>query len=111
MKYHMLKANEIQALETLLENTDKCRSAIVDMDAILEDAPSEFLDPLLDTIMRDPVKLPTSGTIVDRSTIATQLLQSDIDPFNRQPLQLKDVIPEVNLKARIDEWLLSKGVK
>jgi len=111
VKYNMLNAEEVQALTTLLESTEKARQATVDLDAILEDAPNEFMDPLLLTLMRDPVKLPTSGTVVDRSTIATQLLNNELDPFNRQPLQLKDVIPDVELKTRIDEWLLSKGVK
>ena len=111
VKYNMLNAEEVSALTSLLESTEAARKTSVDMESLLEDAPDEFLDPLLLTVMRDPVKLPTSGTVVDRSTIATQLLNSELDPFNRQPLQLKDVIPDVALKEKIDNWLRSKGLE
>ena len=43
--------------------------------------------------MRDPVMLPTSRTIVDRSTIKSHLLSDSKDPFNRMPLAIEDVIP------------------
>lgn len=41
----------------------------------LAEAPEEFLDPILGTIMKDPVKLPSSGMIVDRGTIARHILR------------------------------------
>lgn len=37
---------------------------------ILANAPEEFLDPIMSTIMMDPVTLPSSRTTVDRTTIA-----------------------------------------
>uniref|UniRef100_A0A8C5FG17 Ubiquitination factor E4B, UFD2 homolog (S. cerevisiae) n=1 Tax=Gadus morhua TaxID=8049 RepID=A0A8C5FG17_GADMO len=49
------------------------------------DAPDEFKDPLMDTLMSDPVILP-SGNVMDRSVILRHLLNSPTDPFNRQPL-------------------------
>ena len=45
------------------------------------------------TVMRDPVILPTSRTIIDRSTIKSHLLSDAKDPFNRAPLAIEDVIP------------------
>ena len=57
------------------------------------DVPDEFLDPLICTIMCNPVKLPTSNTVVDRSVIARHLLSDPTDPFNRAPLKIEDVIP------------------
>lgn len=36
--------------------------------------------------MNDPVKLETSGNIVDLLTIKKQLLNDPLDPFNRAPL-------------------------
>ena len=45
-----------------------------------------ILDPLMDTLMEDPVKLPTSGNIMDRAIITRHLLNSSTDPFNRQVL-------------------------
>lgn len=49
------------------------------------DAPDEFRDPLMDTLMVDPVLLP-SGKVMDRAIITRHLLNSSTDPFNRQPL-------------------------
>ena len=39
----------------------------------------------MDTVMLDPVELP-SGTIMDRSVITRHLLNSKTDPFSRQKL-------------------------
>ena len=59
----------------------------------LGEIPDEFLDPLMYTLMQDPVILPTSRTIIDRSTIRSHLLSDPNDPFNRVPLQIEDVKP------------------
>lgn len=53
--------------------------------------PDEFRDPLMDTLMTDPVILP-SGTIMDRKVILRHLLNSQTDPFNRQPLTESQLI-------------------
>ena len=37
---------------------------------VFDDAPDEFLDPLMVTLMEDPVELPGSKTIIDRITIS-----------------------------------------
>lgn len=55
---------------------------------------SPFLtDPLMTTLMQDPVILPTSGKIMDRPVIARHLLNSGTDPFNRQPLTTEMLQP------------------
>jgi ubiquitin conjugation factor E4 B len=43
--------------------------------------------------MEDPVLLPTSHTIVDRSTIRAHLLGDTRDPFNRAPLTMDMIVP------------------
>jgi hypothetical protein len=45
----------------------------------------------MDTLMIDPVKLP-SGVVMDRSIIARHLLNSQTDPFNRQPLTEEELV-------------------
>lgn len=55
---------------------------------IYDDAPEEFLDPLMMTLMEDPVELPNSKTIIDRITIKRHLLNDPHDPFNRSPLTI-----------------------
>ncbi|KAG7477544.1 hypothetical protein MATL_G00070780 [Megalops atlanticus] len=71
------------------------------------DAPDEFKDPLMDTLMTDPVRLP-SGNIMDRAIILRHLLNSPTDPFNRQPLteNMLESVPE--LKERIQAWMREK---
>ncbi|XP_061075529.1 ubiquitin conjugation factor E4 B isoform X1 [Conger conger] len=71
------------------------------------DAPDEFKDPLMDTLMSDPVRLP-SGNVMDRAIILRHLLNSPTDPFNRQPLteNMLESVPE--LKERIQAWMREK---
>lgn len=45
------------------------------------------------TVMRDPVILPISRTVIDRSTIKSHLLSDAKDPFNRTPLTIEEVVP------------------
>ncbi|QLL31618.1 hypothetical protein HG536_0B04820 [Torulaspora globosa] len=72
------------------------------------DAPEEFLDPLMYTIMKDPVTLPTSKVNIDRSTIKAHLLSDSTDPFNRMPLKLEQVVPNEDLRQRILEFRRQK---
>lgn len=51
------------------------------------------LDPLMYTLMEDPVILPNSRMSIDRATIRSHLLSDPHDPFNRVPLTMEDVIP------------------
>jgi hypothetical protein len=52
--------------ERVLELGAEARSE----DELLEGAPEEFLDPIMSTLMTDPVILPSSRITIDRSTIA-----------------------------------------
>ncbi|XP_076329978.1 ubiquitin conjugation factor E4 A-like [Tachypleus tridentatus] len=74
-------------------------------DEVTADAPEEFLDPIMSTLMEDPVILPSSRVRVDRSTIARHLLSDQSDPFNRRPLSMDMVTPDTELKQKIEEWL------
>ncbi|KAG8230258.1 hypothetical protein J437_LFUL009796 [Ladona fulva] len=75
---------------------------------ILSEAPEEFLDPIMSTLMADPVILPSSRTILDRSTIARHLLSDQTDPFNRSPLTMDMVKPADELRQRIEAWIKEK---
>lgn len=74
----------------------------------LSDPPDEFLDPIMSTLMTDPVILPSSKVIVDRTTIARHLLSDQSDPFNRSPLTMDQVQTDVELKAKILHWAKEK---
>ncbi|KAI9734960.1 MAG: hypothetical protein M1834_002042 [Cirrosporium novae-zelandiae] len=74
----------------------------------LGEIPDELLDPLMYTLMEDPVILPTSKISIDRSTIRSHLLSDPNDPFNRVPLKIEDVIPDTVMKAKIDAFVQEK---
>ena len=74
----------------------------------LGEIPDEFSCPITCDIMSEPVKLPTSGMVVDKKTIKQHLLNDEIDPFNRKPLKFEMVIPQVELKKKIDNWVKMK---
>ena len=46
-----------------------------------------------------------SGNVVDRATIVQHLLNDPSDPFNRAPLTVSGLVPEPELRGRIEEWL------
>eukprot|EP00607_Mallomonas_marina_P000870 CAMPEP_0182437684 /NCGR_PEP_ID=MMETSP1167-20130531/85215_1 /TAXON_ID=2988 /ORGANISM="Mallomonas Sp, Strain CCMP3275" /LENGTH=550 /DNA_ID=CAMNT_0024630693 /DNA_START=937 /DNA_END=2586 /DNA_ORIENTATION=- len=103
-KLNLLSLSEIEAMETLVEKVKEAREMYEDMDALIADAPSEFLDPLMNTLMRHPVLLPNSGTVMDKAVISQHLLNTETDPFNRSPLTLSMLQPDENLRLRIEEW-------
>jgi len=76
-------------------------------DQDFEDAPEEFKDPLMDTLMKDPVILP-SGNVMERSIIERHLLNSSTDPFSRLPLTAEQLVPNLDLKLRIQAWCRDK---
>ena len=59
-------------------------------------------------LMTDPVRLPNSGQIVDRSIIARHLLSDQNDPFTRAPLTMEQVEPLDDLKVNIQAWMEEK---
>ena len=71
--------------------------------------PTSFPDPIMDTIMTDPVHLP-SGIIVDRPVIVRHLLNSSQDPFNRQNLTIDMLQPATDLLRRINRWKVEHGL-
>lgn len=102
MERHSLKSKEeLMAWQNLKDQFKKTKEIIDQDEEDLGDVPDEFLDPLMATLMNDPVILPMSKQIVDRSTIRSHLLSDPTDPFNRQPMSIEDVVPDVALKEQI----------
>lgn len=86
-------------------------SEAMDTEAALGEIPDEFLDPIQYTLMKDPVILPSSRITVDRPVIQRHLLSDNTDPFNRSHLTADMLIPDVELKARIEEFVRSQELK
>lgn len=70
-----------------------------------ESVPEEFLDPILNVLMKDPVILPDSKVTLDRKTIQRHLTVSSTDPFSRCQLKEEDLIPNKELKKKVEDWL------
>ncbi|KAK2589180.1 hypothetical protein KPH14_001996 [Odynerus spinipes] len=75
-------------LNQFAKNVEKAANQKKEEDEILTDAPEEFFDPIMSTLMVDPVILPSSRITIDRQTIARHLLSDQTDPFNRSPLTM-----------------------
>jgi len=104
---NLLTGESMAALESLPDLVEEARRAVDEDEALLTDAPDEFLDEIMSTFMKDPVVLP-SGHFVDRPTITQHLLNDPIDPFNRVAMTIDDVKSATELKAKIDKWLEGK---
>ncbi|WOL01706.1 putative ubiquitin conjugation factor E4 [Canna indica] len=83
-------------------------SEALDAEAILGDIPDEFLDPIQYTLMKDPVILPSSRVSVDRAVIQRHLLSDNTDPFNRSHLTQDMLIPNLELKQKIEDFIRSQ---
>uniref|UniRef100_A0A6U2CMW7 RING-type E3 ubiquitin transferase n=1 Tax=Hemiselmis andersenii TaxID=464988 RepID=A0A6U2CMW7_HEMAN len=86
----------------------QCETEAMELDDALGEIPSEFEDVLTNELMKDPVLLPTSGNILDRTTVVRHLLSDETDPFNRQRLTIDMLEPQVELKQRIQEFVAKR---
>ncbi|KAF8073720.1 ubiquitin conjugation factor E4 [Lyophyllum atratum] len=93
LKRSLKSVTEVEQLQAFVAKVEAAKATIEAEDDDLGDIPDEYLDPLMATVMRDPVRLPSSRAILDRSTIKSHLLSDTTDPFNRSPLSIEDVIP------------------
>ncbi|KAH9819920.1 ubiquitin elongating factor core-domain-containing protein [Melampsora americana] len=100
--------DELNQFKVLVEKIEELRKREAEAEEELGEVPEEFLDPVMATLMKDPVILPSSRTTVDRSTIKQHFLSDQTDPFNRMPLRLEDLIPDLELQSRITTWLRQK---
>ncbi|XVF60625.1 hypothetical protein PTKIN_Ptkin08bG0063200 [Pterospermum kingtungense] len=101
-------------IQDFIELGSKAKAAAseaMDTEAVLGDIPDEFLDPIQYTLMKDPVILPSSRITVDRPVIQRHLLSDGTDPFSRSHLTVEMLIPNTELKARIEEYIKSQELK
>jgi len=67
-----------------------------------EDIPEDLLDPIMGTLMENPVLLPNTDTFIDYDVITRHLLTSSDNPFTRDPLS-KTQLEEYNARPDIQE--------
>lgn len=97
-------SGEIQRWEALCVKILEAKMAEDEEEEDLGEVPEDFLDPLMATIMIDPVTLPVSRTVMDRSTIRQHLLSDPHDPYSRAPLKIEEVLDNPERKAEIMAW-------
>lgn len=107
-KHNICDSLLIEQIRLFIAKTESFKEEELFSKQLLEDAPEEFIDPLLSTLMLDPVILPTSNVTLDRRTIIAHLLNEKRDPFNRKDLTDEMLVPNVELKKRIKEFIESK---
>jgi Kip1 ubiquitination-promoting complex protein 1 len=93
-----------EALAMVLKHSEAYKDQQAEEADEAGDIPDDFLDPIQCTLMRDPVTLPDSGVVLDRSTIKRHLLCDPSDPFSRASLTIEQVTPNKELKDRISLW-------
>ena len=107
-----------EKFELMAVKIKSMRQELEEEDDLYEDAPEEFLDTLMSTLMKDPVELPSSRNILDYMTISKvsnyslhvekHLMNEQKDPFNRSPLTLDQLIPRKDIKEKIEAYKASK---
>ena len=72
------------------------------------DIPNEFEDPLLNSLIEEPVELPNTQMIISRNTIQTHLMSSNENPFDRSELT-QEILDNYNnideVRIRINVFL------
>jgi ubiquitin conjugation factor E4 B len=104
VKTKMKSPDELKTWKKLTQTLALAKATEDQAEEDLGDVPDEFLDPIMATLMEEPVILPQSRITVDKSTIRSHLLSDPVDPFNRMPLKIEDVLPDTEMKAKIDKF-------
>lgn len=82
----------------------------------ISEIPEKFLDPLLYTIINEPIMIPKVNLIFDKSSIISHLYHDNINPYTREPLTIneveeynkkQDIIDRINkYKKEYEKWKL-----
>ena len=104
----VLNEGVIEQFESFLERSEKISLENQDITAKLGDIPDEFMCPISCDLMKEPVLLPTSDNIMEKSVIKQILLNDEHDPFNRAPLKFSEVKDLPELKKKIEVWIQKK---
>ncbi|EFO86372.1 CRE-UFD-2 protein [Caenorhabditis remanei] len=104
---NILGVSQLERFVHLAEDVQKEYASKAELEEEYDDVPEEFKDPIMDAIMVDPVKLP-SGHVMDRAVIERHLLSTPNNPFNRAPLVHSELVPDDELKSRIQAWIVQK---
>jgi hypothetical protein len=88
--------------EESLQFISKLKDTISKEENASVEPPEVFLDPIGCMLMDDPVTLPSSNIVLDRTIIIKHLLNTSNDPFTRENLTIND-LDEFNNQTEISE--------
>ncbi len=97
-------------MEKLMKSMEKKNRALKE---ILETVPIEFVDPITQDIMCDPV-VTADGHSYERKAILLWFKSSSRSPMTNLVLKDKTVYPNYNLKSQIESYkerVIEKGYK
>ena len=107
-KWSLKSPDEMRKWEQLQRRVKGAKQQDEQEEEDLGEVPDDFLDPLIYTLMEDPVILPASRMSIDRATIRSHLLSDPHDPFNRVPLKMEDVTPgKYFFLSALQNWYLT----
>ena len=108
------KKREVIIINEFIEYLEDIEKLDIEDEIEYENIPEDYIDPISNIIMRNPVLLPTSKKIMDYDVIRKHLLYHNFDPFNRNKLSLKDIEDYNNIeknkesmthfKMEINKW-------
>ncbi|KAJ5529863.1 hypothetical protein N7527_003256 [Penicillium freii] len=107
-KWSLKSPEQLRHWSQLQKKVQAAKEADDQAEEDMGEIPEEFLDPLMYSLMDDPVILPGSRISIDRATIRSHLLSDPHDPFNRVPLKIEDVVADTDLKAKIEAFKTEK---
>ncbi|CAD7965456.1 unnamed protein product [Amoebophrya sp. A120] len=90
-------------VKALLEQTGSAEDQLAAIEQKVGSLPEEYMDPLMDIVMNDPVELP-SGNIVNRDTAERIAMGDGMDPFTKASFTKKDLKPAHELRKKIYQF-------
>jgi ubiquitin conjugation factor E4 B len=106
----LASADGIARFRTFAAAVREAASKETSLDEMLGEIPDDYLDPITQELMKDPVILPSSKTRCDRSTITRHLLSDQTDPFNRSflTIDMLESASDTQLKEEIKQFVSTR---
>lgn len=105
---NMLTDSEARKLELISNKV----CDLIEKDKLEIEVPDEFCDPLMASEINDPIILPGTDTIMDKSVISRHLLTDQHNPFNRDKLTLDELEKynsQEHIKDKINTFINKKN--
>jgi len=113
-KYLRKMGGNLKEVDIVLEKVEQIQKKLKTEEEEEIEYPEEFLDPLMYTLIEDPIVIPEMNIIMDSSVINGYLLRDKRNPYTRKPLteeQLDEFNKKeenikliVDFKKRFKEW-------